>query len=422
MYDLIKKLYKIPRSITGNGVRETLKELQKICPLLTIHEVPSGTQVFDWTVPKEWNIRDAWIKDPNGNRIVDFKENNLHIVGYSTPIHKKLNLSELKEHLYTLPDQPDWIPYITSYYQERWGFCISENQRQSLIEGEYEICIESELKNGSLTYGEILIPSTTQNDKEIFLSTYVCHPQMANNELSGPAVTIFLAKWLMELKERKYNYRIFIGPETIGSITYLSQNYQTMKQNIIAGFVLTCVGDERAFSYLESPYANTLADKAAISILSQYTERFITYSFLERGSDERQYCSPGIRLPICSVMRTKYGKYPEYHTSADDLSLVTEKGLQESFDIYQKIISALEYNKKYIATNLCEPQLGKRGLYSTLSTKQPQQFVRNLTNVLTYCDGTNDFFDLCKITKLKSEELIEILNMLLQHNLIEFNK
>ena len=416
MYELLKKLFPICRSITGDGVRETLKILKEECPLLKTYEVPSGTKVYDWIVPKEWNIKDAWIKNPEGEKIIDFKQNNLHVLGYSTPVHKKVSLEDLLKIIYTLPEQPDLIPYITSYYKERYGFCMSENQKQNLKNGEYEIFIDSELKDGFLTYGEIIIPGKTE--KEVLLSTYICHPSMANNELSGPIVTIELAKWLSG-KENKYTYRIVFAPETIGSITYLSRNYEKMKENTVAGYVLTCLGDEKNYSYLASRYGDTLADRAALCALKHYVEDFKVYSFLDRGSDERQYCSPGINLPVCSVMRTKYGDYPEYHTSGDDLNLVTPKGLEGGYNIYKKIIEIIENNSKYIVTTPCEPQLGKRGLYPTISTKNTPMIVQDITNILAYCDGKNDLIDLCKIGNINPQRCIEIVNKLKEANLLE---
>lgn len=416
MYELLKKLFPICRSITGDGVRETLKILKEECPLLKTYEVPSGTKVYDWIVPKEWNIKDAWIKNPEGEKIIDFKQNNLHVLGYSTPVHKKVSLEDLLKIIYTLPEQPDLIPYITSYYKERYGFCMSENQKQNLKNGEYEIFIDSELKDGFLTYGEIIIPGKTE--KEVLLSTYICHPSMANNELSGPIVTIELAKWLSG-KENKYTYRIVFAPETIGSITYLSRNYEKMKENTVAGYVLTCLGDEKNYSYLASRYGDTLADRAALCALKHYVEDFKVYSFLDRGSDERQYCSPGINLPVCSVMRTRYGDYPEYHTSGDDLNLVTPKGLEGGYNIYKKIIEIIENNSKYIVTTPCEPQLGKRGLYPTISTKNTTMIVQDITNILAYCDGKNDLIDLCKIGNINPQRCIEIVNKLKEANLLE---
>lgn len=417
MYDLVKDLFPICRSLTGDGVRETLNELKKIIPEMEIHEVPTGTQVFDWTIPKEWNIKDAWIKDSCGNKIIDFKKLNLHVMGYSTPIHKKVNLEELLKVVYTLPEQPDLVPYITSYYKERYGFCMSENQKQTLKEDEYEIFIDSTLENGSLTYADIVIPGKT--DKEVLLSTYVCHPSMANNELSGPAVAIYLAKWLKERGDNYYTYRFVFVPETIGSITYLSKNLKYLQEKVVAGFVLTCCGDDGDYSYLESRYGNTLADKVAQNVLKHEQPQYITYSFLTRGSDERQYCAPGVDLPVCSVMRTKYAIYPEYHTSGDDLNFVTPNGLEGTFNIYQKMILALENNRKYKIKCLCEPQLGKRGLYPTTSSKGSSDVVRNMINFITYCDGTNDLIDISNIINVSTDELIGYAEKLLNADLLE---
>ncbi len=415
-YSLAKNLFPICRSLTGDGNRKTLKELQKIVPSMQIYEVPTGTQVFDWTVPKEWNIKDGWIKNSKGEKIVDFKKSNLHIMGYSTPVHKKVNLEELLKVVYTLPNQPDLIPYVTSYYKERYGFCMSENQKQSLIEDEYEIFIDSELKEGSLSYGEIVIKG--KEDKEILLSTYICHPSMANNELSGPVVSIQLAKWLSE-RDNRYTYRFVFVPETIGSITYLSKNLEHLKENVIAGFVLTCVGDDNAYSYLESPYADTLADKIAQNVLKFHAPDYIRYKFLTRGSDERQYCAPGVRLPVCSVMRTKYAEYPEYHTSGDNMDYISPKGLQGTFDVYKKIILGLENNYKYKITVLCEPQLGKRGLYPTVSTKESGLYVRDMINFITYADGKNDLIDISNIIDVEIDKLLPIIENLEKNDLLE---
>ena len=420
MYELAKRLYKIPRSITGNGVRDTLNILKEICPLLQIYEIPTGTKAFDWEIPKEWNIRDAWIKDPDGKKVIDFKENNLHVMGYSLPTHGKIALDELLAHVYTLPEHPAWIPYVTSYYKERWGFCMSELQKKSLTAREYEILIDSELKDGSLSYGEIIIPgegNSSETEKEIFLSTYVCHPQMANNELSGPCVAIHLAQWLQS-RQNRYTYRIAFVPETIGSIAYLSRNIGKMKGRVEAGYVITCVGDTRAYSYLESPYADTLADRAARNILKQHAPGYKTYSFLKRGSDERQYCSAGVRLPVCSVMRSKYSEYPEYHTSADDLDLISAEGLEGSFELYKKILLALESNRKFKVKCACEPQLGKRGLYPTLSMAGSAVRVRDMMNFIAYADGENDLIGISDITGVSVEKLAEIAESLVKAELL----
>ncbi len=419
MYALIEKLFPICRSLTGNGVRQTLNEIKNILPELKIYEVPTGTKVQDWTIPKEWNINDGWIKNSKGEKIIDFKENNLHIMGYSLPVHKKVSLDELKEIVYTLPEQPDLIPYVTSYYKERFGFCMSDNLLKSLKEDEYEIYIDSTLKEGSLTYADLVIPGET--DEEIMLSTYVCHPSMTNNELSGPALAVYLAKYLKERKNH-YTYRFVFNPETIGSITYITKNIEHLKAKLKAGFILTCVGDCGDFSYIASRYGDTLADKAAKCILSTEQPRYNSYSYLERGSDERQYCSPGVDLPFCSVIRTKYGEYPEYHTSGDNLQFVSYASLAETYNIYLKIINALEKNNYYKINCLCEPQLGKRGLYPNTSTKSSGDTVRNMMNIIAYLDGKNDLFDISNITNVKISEVIETVKKLKESNLIDIIK
>jgi aminopeptidase-like protein len=414
MHRLMEKLYPICRSITGDGVRKTLKIIQEVIPL-KIHEVPSGTKVFDWEIPKEWNIRDAYILDEEGRKIIDFKKSNLHVVSYSIPVDKMVTLDELQNHLYSIEEQPDAIPYITSYYKERWGFCVTHNQRMQLKKGKYRVYIDSELNDGSLTYGELIIPG--QSEKEVFLSTYVCHPSMANNELSGPVLTTYLAKWILS-SPRKYTYRIVFIPETIGSITYINKNMDTMKANMIAGFNISCVGDERAYSYLSSRNGNTLADKVALNILKFRKLDFKSYSFLERGSDERQYCSPGVDLPVASIMRSKFGEYPEYHTSLDNMDLVTPAGLQGSFDVYTECIELIEKNETYKVNCFGEPQLGKRGLYPTLSTKESGRMVRDMMNFLAYADGKNDLVDISNIINVPVKELYPIIDKLYKNGLI----
>lgn len=416
MYALCEKLFPYCRSITGDGVRKTLSDLKNIYPDMIINEVPSGTQVFDWIVPKEWNIREAWIKKSKGEKVIDFNDSNLHVVGYSLPLNKKMSLSELKEIVYTQPDQPDVIPYVTSYYKERSGFCMSEKELQNLPEDTYHAFIDSEIKNGYLTYGEIIIPGDCK--EEILLSTYICHPSMANNELSGPAVAIYLAKWLSGLSKRRYTYRIVFIPETIGSITYLSKNLDELKNNVIAGFVLTCVGDDRTYSYISSRYGNTLADKVAKNTLRYHYPEFKEYTFLQRGSDERQYNAPGIDLPVCSVCRSKHGEYPEYHTSADDMGLISPTGLQGAFDVYKKMIIALENNYKYKVKCLGEPQLGKRGLYPTISQKGSYDEVTAMVDFIAYADGTNDLIDISNIIGVSVDMLIPIMDKLKLNNLL----
>ena len=418
MHVLAAELFPLPRSLTGNGVRETFGILRGHLPELKIHEVPSGTKCFDWTVPPEWNCRDAFIVTPDGARIADFRVNNLHVVGYSTPVDAMISLDELQPHLHSLPEQPDAIPYITSYYKERWGFCLTHRQRERLKPGNYKIKIDSTLSPGSLTYGELLIPSGNGNEKEIFLSTYICHPSLANNELSGPVVATFLAKWIASLPQRNFSYRIIFIPETIGSITYLSRNLDAMKKRIVAGFNISCVGDDRAYSYLPSRAGNTPSDRVALHVLKHLAPGFARYSFLDRGSDERQYCSPGIDLPVASVMRTKYGMYPEYHTSLDNLDLISPNGLFGGFNALKQCILCLEKNETLQTTVLCEPQLGRRGLYPTLSTKQSSDQVRTMMDLIAYCDGTRDLVDVAETIGVPMWECFQIVETLKANQLL----
>lgn len=411
MYELCERLFPICRSITGDGVRKTLQMLVEVYGNeINIHEVPTGTKVFDWTVPKEWNIKEAYIENSKGQRVIDFKNNNLHVVGYSLPVDKFVDLQKLKSVVYTQPDQPDAIPYVTSYYKECYGFCMSQNQLDKLPEDTYHIVIDSELKEGSLTYGEIIIPGDTE--EEVFLSTYICHPSMANNELSGPVVATFLAKWLNLLVKRRYTYRIIFIPETIGAITYLSKNLQYLKEHVIAGFNLSCVGDNRTFSYVESRYGDTLADKAAKNVLSFYYPDYKTYSFLKRGSDERQYNAPGVDLPVCAICRSKYGEYPEYHTSKDNLELISPEGLLGAYEVYQQCILSLENNYSYKINVLCEPQLGKRGLYPTTSQKGTYDAVKVMIDFIAYADGSNDLIDISNIIGVPVNELLTVIEKL----------
>lgn len=412
MYNLAKELFPICRSITGNGVRKTLNIIKREIPELCIHEVESGTECFDWSIPLEWNISDAYVNDPDGNKIVDFKKNNLHVVGYSSSVDMVMTLDELKKHLYTSPMQPDAIPYVTSYYNRTWGFCITHNQYSKLKAGDYQVYINSSLENGSLTYGELIIPGKTK--EEIFISTYICHPSLANNELSGPCVATYIAKWLSEQENHRYSYRIIFIPETIGSILYLSRHLHHLKKHVIAGFNVTCAGDERTYSYLPSRKGNTLADKVAVHVLKHIYPNFKRYSFVDRESDERQYCSPGVDLPLVSIMRSKYGTYQEYHTSKDDLSLITPDGLSGTYKVLRYCITCLEHNVKLKSTVICEPNLGKRNLSANISHKSGSADIqsRRARLIFSFADGENDLLDIAALMGVKMWELVELVDAL----------
>ena len=416
MYGWAQDLFPIHRSITGAGVRETLAYLGNLLPGLVVHAVPSGTQAFDWTVPDEWTIRDAFIADEAGNKVVDYSNHNLHVVAYSEPVDTWLSLTELDEHLYSLPEQPDAIPYVTSYYNRHWGFCLPHHQREALPAGRYHVVIDSSLQPGVLNYAELILPG--QDNSEVLLSTYICHPSMANNELSGPVVTAALAQWLQKLENRRHTYRIVFVPETIGAIVYLSKHSEYMKRKTIAGFEVSCVGDDRAYSFLPSRKGGTLADRVAEQTLKQHGVNYSRYSFLNRGADERQYCSALIDLPVASIMRTKYGAYPAYHTSLDDLSVISPAGLKGAFDVLQNCLRALEVNYVYRATMPCEPQLGRRGIKPLLSTKHVV-VPRTIMNVLAYADGVTDLVAISEIIGLDVMECAAAAVRLEQDGLLE---
>lgn len=420
MYGIVEELYPLCRSITGTGFRNSIEIIKSYVPELQVSEVKSGTKAFDWIVPAEWNISEAYIEDQNGSRIIDFKNHNLHVMGYSIPVDQWMGLEELKQHIYTQDDQPDVIPYITSYYTERWGFCMSKNMLASLKDGQYHAVIRSNLdQNGSLTYGEAYYPG--ESEKEILISTYLCHPSMANNECSGPAVSALLAKYVASMKKRKYSYRFLYLPETIGSITWLSRNYECrhLKDHVIAGFVLSCVGDERGYFFIHTRHGDTLTDKLLTNILKFHYPDYKEYSFLKRGSDERQFNAPGIDLPVCTVCRSKFGEYPEYHTSADNLSFVTAAGLTGTYHLMKKCIDSLEYNEFYKINVLCEPQLGKRGLYPTVSQKGSYDSVEAMTNFIAYCDGKNDLIDISNQINVDTITLINLIERLDEFGLLD---
>ena len=419
MHNLAKELWPLNRSITGKGLRETLSVIRKHIPKIKIINVASGKKILDWTVPKEWVVIDAYIKTPSGKKICEFRKNNLFLLGYSSPVNKIMPLDELQKYLYSIPEKPNAIPYVTSYYKKKWGFCISEKQRKKLIKGNYHVFIKTKFINGNLTYGEIFLPGKSK--KEVFLSTYICHPSMANNELSGPVVSTYIAKWLQSQKKLKYSYRIVFIPETIGSIAYISKNLKNMKKYIFAGFNVTCVGDNRCYSYLPSRNGNTLSDRIAKHILHWTDNNYKTYKWKDRGSDERQYCAPDVDLPIASIMRSKYGEYFEYHTSLDNLTkVVTPDGLEGGYNVLKKAIEAIENNVFPLTNIVGEPQLGKRGMYPTLSKGQLKEEVKLLMETITWSDGKHDLLNISEKCQCPIWKLYPIIDKLKKYKIIKF--
>lgn len=419
MYDLCKEIFPLNRSITGDAVRETFRILQDHIPDIRfqMHEVKSGTKVCDWTIPDEWNCDEAYLEGPDGERIVDMRDSNLHVLGYSVPTDIRLPLEEIKEHLYYLKDQPDVFPYVTSYYSPRWGFSLTYGQYEKLKPGEYHAVIRSTLEPGSLTYGEIVIPG--ESEDEIFFSSYTCHPSMADNECSGPSLIVALARYIADMPRRRYTYRLVLAPETIGALTYIDRNLPHMKEHIRAAFNLTCVGDDRAYSIVHSRYADTYADRVLMNVLSDSGFAFDEYPYIKRGSDERQYQAPGVDIPMVCFCRSKYHIYPEYHTSADDLDLISPEGLQGSYDVMVRCIMLMEYNKKYRTTTLGEPQLGKRGLVPTMSSKETYQQTLALKDLIAYADGKNDLIEISEIIGQSVDMLIPLVDKLLECGLFE---
>jgi aminopeptidase-like protein len=415
MHRFIAEAYPICRSITGDGVRRTLGMLRERIPI-EIHEVPTGTPVFDWTVPREWNIRDAWIADPTGRKVVDFRACNLHVLNYSVPVHERLPLSELKKHLFTLPDKPDLIPYRTSYYREAWGFCLSHDQLQSLPEGEYEVRIDSTLADGSLTYGELFLPG--ESDREVLLSTHVCHPSLCNDNLSGIAVMTWLARE-MQARPRRYSYRFLFIPGTIGSITWLARTEERAGR-IAHGLVAANLGDPGTFHYKKSRQGDAEIDRAVLAVLKASGEPFGVEDFVPFGYDERQYSSPGFNLAMGSLTRTPYGRYPEYHTSADNLDFVRLEALEGSLRTYLAVMDVLEGNRRYLNLNpKCEPQLGRRGLYRTIGgddTGRTRELA--LLWVLNLSDGHHTLLDVAERSGMSFAALREAADALLEVGLL----
>jgi len=416
MFQLAKELWPIGRSLSGPGVRQTLDIIGRELPELTRKTFQSGEKVFDWEVPKEWKVHSATLTGPDGGIICDYDENNLSLVGYSRPISGEFSLEELESHLYSLSDQPDAVPYVTSYYKDNWGFCVSQSVRDQLVPGVYRVEINTALQPGVLDYGEVVIRG--ESEREIFFSTYVCHPSMANNELSGPVLAVALAKFVRHLSPH-YTYRFLFIPETIGSIAYLAHNLASMKSRMLAGYVLTCVGDERVYSYVPSRSGTSVADEVALEAFEQLGIPFLSYTWSDRGSDERQYCAPGVDLPVCSVMRSKYGKYPEYHTSLDQLgTVVTAKGLQETYDYYRRVMRILESQRYPRVNTLCEPQLGKRELYPGISIKGSADAVRPLTDVISELDGLQSMQRIAERTGLELSTVQELCDLLVEKGLV----
>jgi aminopeptidase-like protein len=401
-YALIERLYPICRSITGNGVRRSLRLLRETVPL-ALREVISDTPVFDWTVPDEWNIRDAYIMNEAGDRVVDFRKSNLHVLNYSLPVNRKMSLAELRPHLFTIPEAPDWIPYRTSYYQKNWGFCLTQHQLDKLEEGEYYVYIDSSLHPGHLTYGEFRIQGET--DEEVLISCHSCHPSLCNDNLSGMAVAARLAALLQNLSLR-YSYRFLWVPGTIGSITWLALN-EAILSRIKHGLVLSCLGDPGKFTYKRSRRGDAEIDRAVEHMLTHGGNEFNVLDFAPHGYDERQYCSPGINLPVGCFMRTPNGCYPEYHTSADDLSLITPSALGESLVGLLRVIRILEENQGYVNLNpKCEPQLGRRGLYGQLGgMKDTAVLERAMLWVLNFSDGRHDLLDIAVRSGIALEQI-----------------
>ncbi len=414
IYNDLKNLYPICRSLTGDGTKYTLEYIKEQIPI-NIYTIDSGIEVFDWKVPKEWNIKDSYIKNSKGEKVVDLKNHYLHILNYSIPIHTKLSLDELKKHIYTLPEFPNWIPYKTSYYKENWGFCMKHNDFIKLEDDIYEVFIDSSLENGKLHYADLVIKG--KSDKEILISSYCCHPQQCNDSLSGTVLAMHLAKYLLN-KDNYYTYRFIFIPETIGAIVYLHKNLDIMKKNIIGGYVITCVGDEGEFTYLKTRQENQFIDRITLAVLDSKKINYKVRDYITCGSDERQYNYPGIDLNIGSLMKSKYGEFDEYHTSADNLDFVTEKGLNDSFNMYLDCIELIENNFIYSNKILCEPFMSKYNLYNDIGASKNKNIFSNILLLTRLIDSKNDLIDLSNKSKIDIKNIYEIIKILVQKNII----
>ena len=416
MHALMRELYPICRSITGNGVRQTLRIVNREIPL-EIHEIPSGQEVFDWTVPQEWNIEDAYVINPDGKKIIDFKKLNLHVLNYSIPVKKKVGLEELKAHLFTVPDHPDLIPYRTSYYNENWGFCLSHSQYETLVEGTYEVRIDSSLKDGHLTYGECTIKGKSSD--EILISTHICHPSLCNDNLSGIVIATMLAKSVARA-DPEYSYRFLFIPGTIGSITWLAQNEERLA-SIKHGIVITCAGDAGKFTYKRSRRGNAAIDRIVCHALRETNRVHDSIDFFPYGYDERQYCSPGFDLPVGCIMRTPHGQFPEYHTSGDNLNYVRPKDLADSASLCLSVFGLIENNKVYVNQNpKCEPQLGKRGLYKAIGGQADSQNLQlAMLWVLNLTDGRHSLLDIAELAGMPFERVHAAAALLLEKGLLK---
>jgi len=420
MYALAEELFPITRSLTGPGYRETLHRLEAVAGPMQQHRFATGEQVFDWSIPKEWTVRDAWVKDAAGATVVSLERSNLHLVNYSAPFSGRLPLAELQAHLFSLPDQPDAIPYRTSYYKDSWGFCLTDTQRRELPAGEYEVLVDSDLAPGHVEVGEVVIEG--ESDSEVLFSTYCCHPSMANNELSGPVVVAHLARLLREREQKpRLTYRFLFLPETIGAVAYLSRFGERLKDNLEAGFVVTCIGDPGDFTYKRSRRGDTLADRAAEHALGHAGHPYELLDFFATGSDERQYCSPAFNLPVGSLMRSMYATYPEYHTSLDDMSFISAPALGDSLRIYNDILAAIEANEIFEATHpYCEPQLGARGLYPTTGGASLDALhLPDMMHVLNFCDGSADLLSVAERGNRPISELRPVVDLLVSHGLLK---